>query len=455
MSNFIPPYPKRPANQLGPLELVKSARDDLLSIWPESLFDRQFVVIKILNRSIFIANHPEIVNHVLLKNHGNYEKKSALIRRTLLPLLGDSLFISDGAAWRQHRELATPMFHNDRLAGYSEVMVNTAEDWVRKWSALTPGTRLPILPEMRQLTAAMLSRILFGKQVTAEQASLMAANFSAYLETVGQMDLNTLFGLPSWFSNKSAGKSGKTAKALHELMDKLIADYKTSDDDTLVAQFLAGQGSAAPLTHEQIRNELLALFMVGYETIANTLTWVWYMISQCPEVEQRLHEEVDRVLGAESASFDYVGRLAYTRAIIEETLRLYPPLPILIREASADDSIRKRPIPAGSMIVVAPWLLHRHKQYWDNPDHFMPERFLENAPAKPDPLIYIPFSVGPRACLAQEFSLLATTLCLATLAKNARLQTSKAYRLEPVCRLLLRPNGDLPMQISMRSSAFV
>jgi cytochrome P450 len=168
-------------------------------------------------------------------------------------------------------------------------------------------------------------------------------------------------------------------------------------------------------------------------------------------VEQRLHREVDAVIDPTIApTFTDFSRLPYTRAILEETMRLYPPMPILSREAAAYDIIRKRPIPAGSTMLVVPWLLHRHKSYWDKPDHFIPERFLEDAPIKPDKFTYIPFSAGPRAFLAQHFATLETTLCLALLARHFRLRVPEGQIVSHECRLTLRPKDKLPMLITPR-----
>jgi cytochrome P450 len=190
--------------------------------------------------------------------------------------------------------------------------------------------------------------------------------------------------------------------------------------------------------------------MAGHETTANTLAWAWYLVSQCPEVEQRLQAEVDEVLGNRSATFEDFSKLTYTQAIIEETLRLYPPVPILSREAKEEDTIRNRRIPAGSIMLVVPWLLHRHKKFWDKPDHFIPERFLADAPVKPNKFAYVPFSAGPRVCLAKFFGTVEATLCLAILAKNFRLAVPEGQTVTHECRLTLRPKDNLPMIITPR-----
>ena len=454
MTDFIPPFPVRHSKTLGPLDTIKYAHRDILSIWPETAFDRQFIVTKIINRSIFIANHPDLVRHVLLTNHANYARKSALMRKTLAPLLGDGLFISDGATWQRHRDLEEPMFGPERLAAYADIMVDSAEQKIGLWSTFEAGRVISVLSEMQQLSAQIICRILFGERLAIEHAPTLLDHFSNYLAVVGQLDLNTFFGLPSWMPGAKGGKATASAKSVHAIVDKIIGEAeKSGDHGSLLAQFLAFHGQTAStnsLTREQIRNELIVLFMAGHGMTANTLAWVWYLVSQCPEVEGRLHQEIDQVLGERPATYADVTDLKYTRAVIEETMRLYPPLPILLREVIADDTIRKREVPAGSIMLVAPWLLHRHKQYWDKPDHFLPERFLDTAPRKPDPYVYIPFSGGPRGSLGKDFALVEMTLCLAMLARRFRLQVAEGHQVSHEWRLTLRPKQNLPMRITTR-----
>ena len=193
--------------------------------------------------------------------------------------------------------------------------------------------------------------------------------------------------------------------------------------------------------------------MAGHETTANSLAWTWYLISQAPDVEERLHNELDRVLGGRLPTLADVPRLIYTRAVFEEAIRLYPPVPLLGRQALHEEEIRGRRIRAGSLVLVVPWLLHRHRQLWDRPDHFVPERFLpENSLSRPKHA-YIPFSTGPRICAGAAFGLTEAILCLAVLAQRVKLRLASGALVEPVCRLTLRPGDALPMLVEARAPA--
>lgn len=454
MTEFIPPYPKRHPKPLGPLETIKHARRDLLSIWTEQAFTMKFFGTKILTRPVFIANCPQAVRHIFVEKHDNYERKSILMRRALEPLLGDGLFISDGETWQTRRNLEAPLFTSGHVAKYSEVMVKTTEECVGRWSSLAGGSPIPVLTEMAKLTAEIICRTLFGNHLGAAQAAQVVEGFSAYQAAVEQMDITGFLGLPDWLPNRSWKRVIKSTEAVHEVIDKVIADgLEKGDGPTLLAHMLKlrdEKNLGSGLTPEQIRNELIVLFMAGHETTANTLAWAWYLVSQCPDVERRLHAEVDQVLGDRSARFEDFSKLTYTLAVIEEALRLYPPVPILSREAKGKDVIRGRQVPAGSIMLVVPWLLHRHKDFWDKPDHFIPERFLPNAPVKPNKFAYIPFSCGPRVCLGKFFGTVEATLCLAILARHFRLAVPEGHTVGHECRLTLRPSDNLPMLITRR-----
>jgi cytochrome P450 len=431
--------------------MIKYLRRDLLSIWPQSAFKRKFITLKILNRAIFVANCPEAVEHVLVTHQGNYDRKSSLMRKPLIPLLADGLLVSDGESWRQRRTIVAPAFNHERIADFSAALINAIQTWQTRWAKLKPGDTVPVLAEMKQLSAAILCRTLFGDSVTDPQTAQWAKAFDDYQSLIEDLDLNSFFGLPSWIPGFGANKTTKAAKVIHDLIDNMIAaGGLQAASASVLGQFLAIQKTQPHFSNPHIRHELATLFMAGYESTATTLAWAWYLISQCPEVEQRLHSEVDAVLASHGAGFADYPKLTYTRAIIEETLRLYPPMPMLAREVRADDTIRDKPIPAGSVMLIVPWLLHRHSEYWDKPDHFIPERFLADAPVKPNPFVYLPFSVGARECLAKQFATVQMTLCLALLAKQFRLQWPAGQAPTHECRLTLRPHKDLVMLISPR-----
>ena len=456
MSDFIPPFPKRHTVNISPFQALHYAQNDLLSIWDEESFTVEFMHRKILKQNVFIANSPDIVRYVFVENKENYERKSPQMRRALEPLLGDGLFISDGETWASRRKIQTPLFDSAHIKMFTDTMISTIAEMMEEWVKKGDGVELDVHPEMGKLTAEIIARTLFGEKLGSENSIAVVEAFAQYQSVVKQTNVTNFLGFPDWLPNLNAkvGKGRRAAKTIHDTVDKIIAKAEQGGHEgTLVAEFLkanSGKGEVDLMTKQQIRNELIVLFMAGHETTANVLAWTWYLISQTPEVEAKLHEELDQVLDGRIPNMADVENLKYTRAILDETMRLYPPVPILSREAMAEDTIRGKKIPSGSIMLIVPWLIHRHKKYWVRPDHFIPERFLPDAP-KPIKFTYIPFSAGPRVCLGKNFGIVESVLSIAMLAQRFRLSMPKGTKVEHECRLTLRPKGRLPMKLELRS----
>jgi cytochrome P450 len=449
---FLPPFPPRPPQALPPLKLLSTARRNFLAIFEEKAFEYQFFSSRVLNRRVFICNSPDTVAQAFIAMHDSFERKTPQMRHALFPLLGDGLFISDGETWRKRRRIVAPIVHASRMGDFAPVMVEAAGEAAQRWAALPAGAPIDALREMATLTAEIICRTVFGPRLGAEHAMTIVASFSEYQRLIGQLDLPYLLGLPDWVPRFYAPAVRRAARRIHEVLEHIIARC-SSGEASMIRLLLEARDpeTGDALDPEALRNEAAVIFMAGHETTANSLAWTWYLLSQAPEAEARLHAELDTVLGARLPSLDDVPRLLFTRAVFEEAIRLYPPVPFLGRQALHDETIRNRRIPEGSMVMVVPWLLHRHKRLWDRPDHFIPERFLpENAAAR-QRYSYVPFSVGPRVCAGQAFGLTEAILCLATLAQRARLRLAPGAVVEPVCRLTLRPGHGLPMLVEPRA----
>ena len=455
MNYFTPNYPKRHAADLSGVQAILYARKDLLSIWTEDSFELEFMSQQLLKQKTFIANDPRLVKEVLVTKHHIYEKKSPQMQRALEPLLGDGLFISDGDTWASHRHIQTPLFNTGFVQNYSKIMVSTITEIADQWAANT-NSSINVLPEMGHLTAEIISRTLFGESLGKEKAVVVVKAFADYQASIKQTPLSSFSSLPDWLDKFSLRShlALRAANKIHAVVDDIIDKAEENENqDTLLAHLLKSNDSResdTTLTREQIRNEIIVLFMAGHETTANSLAWCWYLLSQSPDVEAKLHAELDEVLGDRLPSFADVAKLPYTRAIFDETVRLYPPVPILSRQASEDDVIRRKKIPKGSVMLVVPWLLHRHKKFWPQPDTFIPERFLAGAEPKPNKFAYLPFSAGPRVCLGKNFGIVESVLSIAILAQRFRLTLPQGTSVTHECRLTLRPKGSLPMQLESR-----
>jgi cytochrome P450 len=452
MSHFVPPYPPRSREPLGPLAILRTARRNLLAVFDERSFEYQFFGVRMLNRMLFVCNSPDTVAQAFIGLHESFERKTPQMRHALFPLLGDGLFISDGQTWKERRRIVAPIVHASRMPLFAPTMVEAAHETAERWATLPSGAPIDALREMATLTAEIICRTVFGPRLGSAHATAIVASFSEYQRVIGQLDLMYLVGLPDWLPRYYSPAIRRAARRIHQVLDDIIRQCRAGGETSMIRLLLDARDpeTGAALDADALRNEAAVIFMAGHETTANSLAWSWFLLSQAPEADARLHAELDEVLGGRLPTLDDVPRLLFTRAVFEEAIRLYPPVPFLGRQALQDEKIRNRHIPKGSLVAVVPWLLHRHRQLWDDPDQFIPERFLpENAAAR-QRYSYVPFSVGPRVCAGQAFGLTEAVLCLATLAQRIRLRLAPGAVVEPVCRLTLRPGDALPMLVERR-----
>jgi cytochrome P450 len=455
MTYFVPPYPSRPRQRLPLRTIIGMSRGNFLGVFDERCFERTFFSARLLNRQVFVCNSPKTVQQAFIALHDSFERKSPQMRHALAPLLGDGLFISDGNIWRQRRRIVAPIVHASRLGQFAPIMVEAAAETAERWDRMPDGEPIDALREMATLTAEIICRTIFGPRLGAEHAGEIVGAFSAYQRAVRNFDLAYMLGLPDWvprFQPPAVYRAaGRIDRVLHQIVG--ICQQRLASGETSIIRMLLearDPETGEALDREAIRNEAAVIFMAGHETTANSLAWTWYLLSQAPAAEERLHAELDAVLGGRLPTLDDVPRLVFARAVFEETIRLYPPVPLLGRQALRDEAVNGRAIPAGSLLGVVPWLLHRHRLWWPEPDAFVPERFLPEYAFARQRYSYIPFSVGPRVCAGQAFGTTEAILCLATLAQRVRLRLAPGTVVEPVARLSLRPGDRLPMRIEHR-----
>ncbi|MDB5375489.1 MAG: putative cytochrome [Belnapia sp.] len=450
MDHFVPPFPERPTRRLPLPELLRRARRSFLEVWQDGHFEQDVIPTKVLAQRLLICNSPDSVQQAFIDQHEALERKSPQMRHALEPLLGDGLFISDGLVWKERRRVVTPVTHQSRLHLLAPVMTAIAAERHAAWAALPTGTTLDVLAAMGHLTAEVICGALFGRRIGAAGAATVVDAFRRYQARVGNIDLPSLAGLPDWFPRLRRGVSPEVRR-IHAVVDQLVAGALAGGESSLIGAMAAAAlpGSGQRMDANAFRNEAATLFMAGHETTANLLAWACYLLSQAPAAEERLAAEARSVLGGRAAGWDDLARLPFTRAVVDETLRLYPPVPLLARQAQAPVTIAGHAVARGTLVVVVPWLLHRHRRLWDRPDHFIPERFLPGAAERPRHA-YVPFSLGPRVCTGMGFGLAEAVIVLATLLQDFRLRLAPEARVFPICRLTLRPGESLPMVLERR-----
>jgi cytochrome P450 len=448
---YIPPYPPRPREVLPPLKLLRTARQNLLAVWPEPTFSKEVFGHTVLRRQILVCNSPDTVRQVFVDDAENFERKSPQQRHALRPLIGDGLFVSDGALWRERRRAVAPLTHVSRMPELTPAMTQAATERLALWRQL-PGQEIDALGQMAEMTADVICRTIFGAELGHAAATTVVRAFSEYQALIGQMDLMSLLGLPDFVPRLHGRRIAHCAGRIHAVIGRLMDEIlhgKRRGEASLIRSLADTEAGGRGLSVEAVRNEASVLFMAGHETTANTLAWAWFLLSQDAETEQRLHVEVDQLDG-QPATYADLPRLRFTRAVIEETLRLFPPVPIQARQAREMRTIADRTVAPGSIVMLVPWLLHRHKLWWDQPDTFLPDRFMPGGTGIPSRYAYVPFSIGPRICTGAAFGLTEAILCLATLAQGFRLRLRPGWEVMPVCRLTLRPGDQLPMRLEPR-----
>jgi cytochrome P450 len=411
---------------------------------------------KLLGKRIYFVNDAEYVKRILLDNLANYPK-SVTYRNNLRPFLGDGLLISEGDFWKRQRRLAQPAFHLRRLKALAATMADCAARMAQGWEH---GRVVDVTPSMNAVTMEIVARTLFGADVTRDIGTVAAA-MTVLGEETGRIRPTAFFELPEFVTKPRGRRFADAVMTLDGIVNRIVAQRRAEMDkgaeaqDDLLSMLLEARDeeSGQGMTDRQLRDELVTLFLAGHETTAISLAWTFHLLAQNPEVEAKLHAEVDAVLGDRSApTFDDLERLPHARMVAEESMRLYPPAYVFSRRAVADDQLGPWCMPAGAHIVISPYSLHRNPAYWTDPDAFIPERFAPGAPSDRPKHAYLPFGGGPRICIGNSFAMMEHAIVLAAAARHWRLESIPGHIVRTEPRITLRPRGGLPMRLMRRSS---
>jgi cytochrome P450 len=402
---------------------------------------------------VYLVSDPAGLKRVLIDEVANYPK-TPLERRFFTALFGEGLLSSEGETWRAHRRIMAPSFDPRSVSSYAPAMAACAAAFADEWAAMPDGVELDVSAEMTRLTLEIISRTMFS----ADAGEMTGVTGLALQESAdAAFNFNLLDILPVIGPVRLAQKErlmGQIFAPMDGAIRRLIESRRADPGKTdLLGRLVAAldEETGAGLTPQEVRNEVLTIFVAGHETTASAMTFVWYVLSQHPAWEAQLHAELDEVLGGRAPTDADLPRLGLTRRIIEETMRLYPPAPGLsARVALKADEIAGTRIPAGAMIAVSSWVLHRHRLLWDAPERFDPDRFLPERSAGRPRFAYLPFGGGPRVCIGQVLAMTEATLILATLAQRFRVRLKRGHRVSIQNRVTIRPRGGLPMTIERR-----
>ena len=399
-----------------------------------------------------VLSHPDHIRHVLQTNNKNYNKDTRGIQK-LRAVLGMGLITSDGEDWFRHRKIAQPAFKKERIAAYAKIMASVGHDAVETWPQ-TIGFDTPHMVDesMMRLTLRVVGEALLGQDVSHKASVVGQA-----LETVMEVSNNRLvraMDIPLTWPTPENIRFRRAVKVLDQVVLGLIQTHRRLDlnESSLLSMLIYARDpdTGEGLSDAQLRDEVITLFTAGHETTGNALTWLWYLVGKHPEVEAKLHAEVDAVLGDSVPSLADADKLVYTTAVIKETMRLYPPVWLFARNALGDDRIAGFPIDKGSTVWMSAYVVHRHPDLWDRPDEFEPERFLDDNASTQHRFAYFPFGGGPRQCIGLHFAMLEMQIIVAILARKFRFVLDEDHPMDLQPRVTLRPRFGLQMSLEQR-----
>ena len=401
-------------------------------------------------RTLYLFSHPDLAEEILIKQSDRFVKVYDPQRPTGLALvLGNGLVTSSGDVWKRHRRIIQPIFHRSRMAVMADRMAQVGEQRIAAWNNHAGGT-LDIAAEMMLLALEVISQTMFSTSMT-QHIDRISHALRVSIKYAFDSFSNPLM-LPLWIPTPRNREFHAVMEFMDGLMYGLMAERRRTDashGDLLDLLLQArDEETGEGLSDQELRDEALTIFAAGHETTANALAWTWYLLSTHPEAKARFHEEVDQVLQGRLPRADDLQHLPYTKAIFEESLRLYPPAPAVQRKAAAHSTVGGIPLPEGAFVLVGTSNLHRHPDFWPNPEQFLPERWLgEERPLSR--YAYMPFGAGPRACVGIHFASVEGPLLLALIGRRYDLLLAQE-RVEPELMVTLRPKGGLRMMLQPR-----
>ncbi|WP_456249694.1 cytochrome P450 [Longispora urticae] len=438
-----------PSRWSAPRLLTRMARNRLEVMLSVSAEYGDAVRLPLGPKTLHFFNHPDHAKYLLAENSTNYHKGIGLVhaRRTL----GDGLLTSEGELWHKQRKTIQPVFQARRIARQADAVADEAVKLARRLGTHVGGGPVDIRHEMTELTLGVLGRSLLDADLSEYQG--IGDSFEA-VQDQAMFEMMSLSSVPTWVPLPKQLRFRRARADLQVIVDKLVADRKARGDvassDDVVSRLIESTAQEADpaVGRQRMRDELVTLLLAGHETTASTLSWTFYLADQHPEIWQRLHEEAVAVLGDRTPVYEDLHQLRYTAMVVDEVMRMYPPVWLLPRLAVADDEVGGFHVPAGADVVLCPYTLHRHPEFWPDPHRFDPERFDPARATDRPRYAYIPFGAGPRFCVGNNLGMMETAFVIAAVARDLRLTMVPGYQVVPEPMLTLRIKGGLPMTVS-------
>lgn len=406
------------------------------------------VLFRLLNKKIYFVNNPDAIRHVLHSNFKNYVKSPGY--KPLRLLGGMGIFTNDGEEWVRRRKFYQPAFSHSSIKSYSTVVLQNTDELIQRWqNQLQQRNQVNISVEMMKITLNIIGETLFSTRI--DYGSDLWEKTTLALEWISDRALRNPFVWPASWPTKKNRAFHKAVKDLDQVIYQIIDAKKrnNSNPNDLLTRFMhPEEANLQALNEKELRDEVMTIFIAGHETSANVLSWALYLLTKHPEIQDKVLAEVNQ-LGSRSLTFEDLHQLVYTSQVLNETMRLYPPVWHLGRMNLAPDELAGYPLPAGSHVRMSPLTLHRCETYWPDPDRFDPDRFSERNFAEQTPFTFMPFGAGPRLCAGRNFAMMEMVLILASLVRKFEFRYSgPEIGMAPL--MTLRSKGDIVLELGLR-----
>jgi len=446
--------PPRPQSRSAVVALIRAAlRGDgnLLGLLPAAAYRMEIGPLGWSRRSTLIVNRPDLVRGVLLDPEGIFPKSDLMVN-ALEPLIGDSIFVSSGETWRRQRMMIDPSLSLMRVSRAFPAMEAGAEACERTLGEHAGrGEQFSLDLTMSHLTADIICRTVFSAGLEWRAAHDVFDAFTVFERSVAQVEIRRLIMDRAWTHIPQKADVLEACRLIRGHLGDLLDGHLAAGaqfDDIASAVVAARDGEGVAFTREELIDQLGVLFLAGHETSASALTWAFYILATQPALVARMRAEIHEVAGDGPIEFEHTKRLVFVRNLFRETLRLYPPITFLPRVANEATRIGDTRVKRGALIMVAPWVLHRHQRYWRDPDVFDPDRFLPEREAELTPGAYIPFGIGPRICAGAAFATIEATLLIARLLRRFDFHVDRPEAVRPAARLTTRPTEQVMCRVA-------
>ena len=452
----LPPKPKARQGKVSLWTYFRLFRKDILSAQPARLYRAWMAEMRTPFFHSFMCNDPDLVDEVLKVNPTDFPK-SERIRVGLKPLLGNSVFVSNGATWARQRRIIDPAFEGGRLRTVFPAMWDSGVAAVGRLKPLADGQPVEIESQTSHVAMDVIFRTLFSVPIDHEIASAAFETFRTHQHAQPVANIGALLPLPRWFPRVHSRKTRQTARTIRDLIGQLtriradeIANGSAPDDLATKIMTTPDPETGDVFDTEEMIDQVAIFFLAGHETSAAALAWALYLLARYPEWQDKLADEALTAFEPEKIYFSTLSKLRHSRSVFRETMRLYPPVPMYVREAACPKQFRGRTVRRGSQVILSPWHLHRHERLWERPDEFDPGRF--DTPNGKDCLrrAYIPFSAGPRVCPGSAFAMAEGPLLLSQLVRAYRFDIVDGEDPVPVAHLTVRSANGIRLRLTPR-----